>query len=113
MMVPVLLGGVALGCGFLLAGSAHSLWQFNLAQGLLIGLLGSFAVTAFGIAPLAPDATELPRRLTVAETAAVWPVIAIVSDQLKHDVITVAGILIRKRTCIAFLQICSDGLLNR
>ena len=29
----------------------------------VVGLLGSFAITAFGIAPLAPDAAELPRRL--------------------------------------------------
>ena len=29
----------------------------------VVALLGSFAVTAFGIAPLAPDAADLPRRL--------------------------------------------------
>ncbi|MCY4745572.1 M23 family metallopeptidase [Pelomonas sp. UHG3] len=35
----------------------------------VVGALSCFAVTAFGIAPLAPDATELPRR-TVVETIA-------------------------------------------
>ncbi len=54
VMLPVLLGGVFLGCGFLLAGSAHSLWQFNLAQGLLIGLLGSSAT----FAPLVADTSQ-------------------------------------------------------
>lgn len=33
----------------------------------VVALLGSFAVTAFGIAPLAPDAAELPRRLVTEE----------------------------------------------
>ncbi len=33
----------------------------------VVTLLGSFAVTAFGIAPLAPDAAELPRRLVSEE----------------------------------------------
>lgn len=31
----------------------------------VVGLLGSFAVTAFGIAPLAPDAADLPKRVLV------------------------------------------------
>ncbi|MFG6441634.1 peptidoglycan DD-metalloendopeptidase family protein [Roseateles sp. LKC17W] len=35
----------------------------------VVGALSCFAVTAFGIAPLAPDAAELPRR-TVVETLA-------------------------------------------
>jgi hypothetical protein len=30
-------------------------------------LLGGFAVTAFGIAPLAPDAADLPQRLITQE----------------------------------------------
>ena len=34
---------------------------------VLIALLGGFAVTAFGIAPLAPDAANLPQHL-VSET---------------------------------------------
>jgi MFS family permease len=43
VMVPVLSGGIALGAGFIAAGNAGSLWQFALAQGLLIGLLGCSA----------------------------------------------------------------------
>ena len=50
VMVPVLLGSVALGVGFVAAGAAGSLWQFSLAQGLLIGALGSAAT----FAPLVP-----------------------------------------------------------
>ena len=33
--------------------------------GSVLGLLGSFAITAFGIAPLAPDAARLPQTLVV------------------------------------------------
>ena len=63
VMVPVLLGGVCLGSGFLLAGSAHSLWQFNLAQGLLIGLLGTSAT----FAPLVADTSQwFTRRRGIA-----------------------------------------------
>jgi MFS family permease len=79
VMVPVLLGGVALGSGFLIAGSAHSLWQFNLAQGLLIGLLGTSAT----FAPLVADTSQwFTRRRGIAlaicmsgnyVAGAVWP----------------------------------------
>ncbi len=63
VMVPVLLGGVALGSGFLIAGSAQSLWQFNLAQGLLIGLLGTSAT----FAPLVADTSQwFTRRRGIA-----------------------------------------------
>jgi MFS family permease len=54
VMVPVLLGGVGLGAGFIAAGSATSLWQFSLAQGLLIGLFG----TAATFAPLVADTSQ-------------------------------------------------------
>ncbi len=54
VMVPVLVGAVALGAGFIAAGFATELWQFNLAQGLLIGLLG----TAATFAPLVADTTQ-------------------------------------------------------
>ena len=43
VMVPVLVGGVSLGLGFVVAGCAGSLWQFALAQGVLVGFLGSAA----------------------------------------------------------------------
>jgi MFS family permease len=49
--LPVLLGALMLGTGYVAAASATSLWQFMLAQALLIGLLGSSAT--FG--PLVAD----------------------------------------------------------
>jgi MFS family permease len=51
VMVPVLLGSVCLGAGFIVAGLAGSLWQFALAQGVLIGFLGCSAT----FAPLVAD----------------------------------------------------------
>jgi len=51
VMVPVIIGAFGLAAGFVAAGSAGSLWQFNLAQGLLIGLLGTSAT----FAPLVAD----------------------------------------------------------
>jgi hypothetical protein len=35
----------------------------------VVGVLSSFAITAFGIAPLAPDAALLPQRLITEEVA--------------------------------------------
>ncbi|MBN8510481.1 MAG: MFS transporter, partial [Burkholderiales bacterium] len=51
VMVPLMVGAVGLGSGFLLAGWAPNLWAFNLAQGLLLGLLGTSAT----FAPLVAD----------------------------------------------------------
>ena len=51
VIVPVLIGAVSLGVGFAAAAWATSLWQFALAQGLLIGLLGCSA----SFAPLVAD----------------------------------------------------------
>ncbi len=51
VMVPVIIGAFGLSAGFIAAGSAGSLWQFNLAQGLMIGLLGTSAT----FAPLVAD----------------------------------------------------------
>ncbi len=51
VMVPVLLSAFALGGGYIAGGLAGSLLQFSLAQGLLIGLLGSSAT----FAPLVAD----------------------------------------------------------
>jgi len=48
---PVAGGGVALALGFVLAGLSGSFWQFALAQGVLIGMLGSSAT----FAPLLAD----------------------------------------------------------
>jgi len=51
VMVPVLIGAVSLGLGFVAAANAGNIWQFSLALGLLAGLLG----TAAGFAPLIAD----------------------------------------------------------
>ena len=79
VMVPVLVGALGLGAGFVWAGSASSLWQFNLAQGLLIGLLGTSAT----FAPLVADTSQwFTRRRGIALAicmsgnylaGAVWP----------------------------------------
>ena len=63
VMVPVLIGTLGLGAGFIAAGSATSLWQFNLAQGLLMGLLGTSAT----FAPLVADTSQwFTRRRGIA-----------------------------------------------
>jgi MFS family permease len=51
IVVPVIVGALMLGIGYVAAANAASLWQFMLAQALLIGLLGSSAT--FG--PLVAD----------------------------------------------------------
>jgi len=51
VIVPVLIGTCCMGLGFIAAGSAQSLWQFALAQGILIGFLGCSAT----FAPLVAD----------------------------------------------------------
>jgi MFS family permease len=53
IVVPVVLGTLMLAVGYVAAANAASLWQFTLAQALLIGLLGSSAT--FG--PLVADAS--------------------------------------------------------
>jgi len=79
VIVPVLIGTVCLGLGFIAAGFAGSLWQFALAQGLLIGFLGSSAT----FAPLVADTSlwfHRRRGIAVAICAsgnylggALWP----------------------------------------
>jgi MFS family permease len=49
--VPLLLGGVSLGAGFIMAGMAGSIWGFIIAHGLFIGMLGSSST----FAPLLAD----------------------------------------------------------
>jgi len=78
-IAPVLIGAVCLGLGFVAAASAASLWQFVLAQGLLIGLLG----TSSAFAPLVADTSlwfNRRRGIAVAICAsgnylagAIWP----------------------------------------
>ena len=63
VMVPVMIGGCALGTGFMLAGSATNLLQFSLVQGVLLGFLGSAAT----FAPLAADTSKwFDRRRGIA-----------------------------------------------
>ena len=79
VMVPVLIGAVCLGLGFVAAGASGGLWQFTLAQGVLIGLLG----TSSAFAPLVADTSmwfTRRRGIAVAICAsgnyfagAVWP----------------------------------------
>ena len=51
VMIPLILGGVGLGAGFVIAGMASGIATFNLAHGILIGLFGCSA----GFAPLMAD----------------------------------------------------------
>ena len=77
--LPLLVGGVCLGLGFVLAGHARDIREFSIVHGLLVGLLGSSAT----FAPLLAD-TSLwwvkRRGIAVAICAsgnylggAVWP----------------------------------------
>ncbi|HET7672288.1 MAG TPA: MFS transporter [Burkholderiales bacterium] len=79
VIVPIAIGAVGLGGGFVLAGTATSLTQFTLAHGLLIGFLGCSAT----FAPLVADtALWFTRRRGIAVAicasgnylaGAVWP----------------------------------------
>ena len=79
VMVPVMIGAVGLGLGFVAAGSAGSVLQFTLAQGALMGLLGTSAT----FAPLVADTSQwFTRRRGIALAicmsgnylaGAVWP----------------------------------------
>ena len=79
IMVPVMLGACMLGIGYVAAAEATSLWQFIVAQALLIGLLGSSAT--FG--PLVADVSlwfRKRRGIAVAVVASgnylagtIWP----------------------------------------
>ena len=79
VMAPLILGGISLGIGFIVAGNATGMATFNVSHGILIGLLGCSA----GFAPLLAD-TALwwvrRRGMAVAICAsgnylggAVWP----------------------------------------
>jgi MFS family permease len=79
VMVPLMLGAVGLGSGFITAGMAGNLWMFSLSQGLLLGLLGTSAT----FAPLVADTSLwFTRRRGIAlgicmsgnyVAGAVWP----------------------------------------
>ncbi|CAH1674328.1 MFS transporter [Hyphomicrobiales bacterium] len=57
IMVPIIAGALLLAAGYTAAGLSHSLWQFALAHGLLIGM-GSAA----GFSPLISDLSHWFRR---------------------------------------------------
>ncbi len=77
--VPTLIGAIALGCGYVAAGLASSLWQFVLAHGVLIAMLGGAAT--FG--PVVADISQwFNRRRGIAVAIAasgnylagtIWP----------------------------------------
>src|SRR5262245_46433189 len=79
VMIPVLIGAVALGLGFVGSGMSSGLWPFVAVQGLLIGLLG----TSAAFAPLVADTSlwfTRRRGIAVAICAsgnylggAIWP----------------------------------------
>jgi len=79
VIVPVLIGTCCMGLGFIAAGFAGNLWQFALAQGVLIGFLGCSAT----FAPLVADTSlwfNRRRGIAVAICAsgnylggALWP----------------------------------------
>jgi MFS family permease len=79
IVVPVMIGALGLGAGFILAGTAPSLVQFSFAHGVLIGLLGCSAT----FAPLVADTSlwfNRRRGIAVAICASgnylagtVWP----------------------------------------
>jgi len=79
VMVPLMLGAIGLSAGFVSAGLAGNLWVFVLAQGLLLGLLGTSAT----FAPLVADTSLwFTRRRGIALgicmsgnylAGAVWP----------------------------------------
>jgi MFS family permease len=79
IMVPIMLGTLMLGIGYVAAAQASELWQFILAQALLIGMLGSSST--FG--PLVADVSlwfHRRRGIAVAVVASgnylagtIWP----------------------------------------
>ncbi len=82
VMVPLLIGGISMGLGFVAAGMAGSIWTFALLHGVLIGMFGSSAM----FAPLIADTSlwfTRRRGIAVAICAsgnyvagAIWPPVA-------------------------------------
>lgn len=79
VLVPVAIGALGLGAGFIVAGLAPNIWLFGAAQGLLIGFVGTSAT----FAPLVADTAQwFDRRKGIAlaicmsgnyAAGAVWP----------------------------------------
>jgi MFS family permease len=107
VMWVVLIGAVGLGAGFVGAGMAGSLLQFSLAQGLLMGLLGTSAT----FAPLVADTSQwFTRRRGIALAicmsgnylaGAVWPPV------IQHFVQTVGW----RQTYIGIGLFCGVSML--
>jgi MFS family permease len=106
IMVPLLIGALGIGAGFLLAANARDVWTFGIVHGLLIGFLGCSA----GFSPLLAD-TSLwfvkRRGIAVAICAsgnylggAIWPPI------VQHFV-EVAG---WRQTYIGMGIVCSTAM---
>ena len=79
VFVPVVIGGVSLGVGFIAAGMAPSLLQFTLVHGLLIGLLGCSAT----FAPLVADTRRVQAGFD--RIASLRPRFICVNDDLPDD----------------------------
>jgi MFS family permease len=79
VMVPVAIGGLGIGIGFVFAGLAPNIMVFDIAHGLFVGLLG----TSSTFAPLAADTSKwFDRRRGIAlgicmsgnyAAGAIWP----------------------------------------
>ncbi len=79
VMIPVMIGAVGIGFGYIAAGNAGSLLLFSMAQGVLMGLLGTSAT----FAPLVADTSRwFTRRRGIALAicmsgnylaGAIWP----------------------------------------
>jgi MFS family permease len=105
--VPLMLGGVGTGLGFIAASLSGNIWWFALAHGLLLGLIGSS--TTF--APLVADTSlwwRKRRGIAVAVCAsgnyvagAIWPPLA------QHGVETVGW----RSTYVALGLVCGIGMV--
>jgi MFS family permease len=106
IMVSVLVGAVVMGLGYVASGVAASLWQYTLAQGLLVGA-GSSAT----FAPLLADTSmwfTRRRGIAVAIFASgnylagtVWPPV------VQHFIATVGW----RHTCFGIAAICTLTML--
>ena len=115
IVVPLLIGAVGLGCGFVVAGLSGNIWTFALAHGVLLGLVGSSA----SFAPLVADTSlwfERRRGIAVAVCAsgnyvagAIWPPI------VQHFVSSVGwrqtyiGLGVFSFVAMASLALCMRG----
>ena len=112
IMVPLILGTVMLGAGYVVAALAQTYWQFVLAQALLVGMLGSSAT--FG--PLVADVSlwfARQRGIAVAIVAsgnylagAIWPPVlqyAFASIGWRHAYMGIAALCVATMLPLALL----------